>query len=56
MTRALDSGAPGEPVRRAVAETVHSVHFGAACAAGLAFLVLLLVAPRRFPVLKNPED
>ncbi|MFD3381278.1 MULTISPECIES: MFS transporter [unclassified Streptomyces] len=56
VTRALDSGAPGEHVRRAVAEAVHAVYFGAACAAGLAFLVLLLVAPRRFPVLKNSGD
>ncbi|WP_419587022.1 MFS transporter [Streptomyces sp. Qhu-G9] len=56
VTRALDSGTAGEHVRRAVADAVHSVYFGAACAAGLAFLVLLLLAPRRFPVLKNPED
>ncbi len=56
VTRALDSGAPGEHMRRAVAEAVHAVYFGAACAAGLAFLVLLLVAPRRFPLLKNPGD
>ncbi|MGP4046544.1 MFS transporter [Streptomyces sp. 2A115] len=56
VTRALDSGAPGEQLRRAVAEAVHSVYFGAACAAGLAFLVLLLVAPRRFPVITDPDD
>ncbi|MCZ4514327.1 MFS transporter [Streptomyces sp. ActVer] len=56
VTKALGSGAPGEHVRRAVAEAVHAVYFGAACAAGLAFLVLLFVAPRRFPVLKNPGD
>nr|WP_234048745.1 MFS transporter [Streptomyces liliifuscus] len=56
VTKSLDSGTPDEHVRRAVAEAVHSVYFGAACAAGLAFLVLLLVAPRRFPVLKNPGD
>jgi hypothetical protein len=43
-------------VRRAIADAVHSVYFGAACAAGLAFLVLLLMAPRRFPVIKDPED
>ena len=56
VTRALDSGVPGEHVRRAVADAVHAVYFGAACAAGLAFLVLLFVAPRRFPVLKDPGD
>lgn len=56
VTKSLDSGTPDEHVRRAVAEAVHSVYFGAACAAGLAFLVLLLVAPRRFPVIKDPAD
>jgi multidrug resistance protein len=56
VTRSLDSGAPAEHVRRAIADAVHSVYFGAACAAGLAFLVLLLMAPRRFPVIKDPED
>ncbi|MGN9756682.1 MFS transporter [Streptomyces sp. SD31] len=54
VTRALDSdgGAP-EATRRAVAEAVHAVYLGASCAAALAFLVLLLLAPRRFPVLKE---
>ncbi|WP_308013515.1 MFS transporter [Streptomyces beigongshangae] len=56
VTASLESGAPTEHVRRAVAEAVHSVYFGAACAAAAAFLVLLFVAPRRFPVLKNPGD
>ena len=28
---------------------------GASCAAALALLALLLLAPRRFPVLKDPE-
>ncbi|MEU9190251.1 MFS transporter [Streptomyces sp. NPDC048484] len=56
VTTSLESGAPAEHVRRAVAEAVHSVYLGAACAAGVAFLVLLFVAPRRFPVLKNPGD
>ncbi|GAA3810652.1 MFS transporter [Streptomyces phyllanthi] len=56
VTRALDSGAASDHVRRAVADAVHAVYLGAACAAALAFLVLLLVAPRRFPVLKNPGD
>ncbi len=53
VTRALDPGTAGEPVRRAVADAVHAVYLGAAGAAALAFLVLLLVAPRRFPVLPD---
>jgi hypothetical protein len=32
------------------------VYLGAAGAAALAFLVLLCVAPRRFPVLGEPDD
>ncbi|WP_395573176.1 MFS transporter [Streptomyces sp. BK79] len=53
VTRALDPGPGGEPVRRAIAEAVHAVYLGAAGAAALAFLVLLTVAPRRFPVLQD---
>ncbi|MGW8064612.1 MFS transporter [Streptomyces ziwulingensis] len=53
VTRALDSGAAGESVRRAIADAVHAVYLGAAGAAALAFLVLLVVAPRRFPVLQD---
>ncbi|MPY61396.1 MFS transporter [Streptomyces spongiae] len=53
VTRALDSGATSDHVRRAVADAVHAVYLGAAVAAALAFLALLLVAPRRFPVLKD---
>ncbi|MFD5075889.1 MFS transporter [Streptomyces sp. NPDC058371] len=56
VTKALDSGTPGEELRRAVAAAVHWVYFGAACAAGLAFLVLLFMAPRRFPVLDSSEE
>ncbi|MFF1652574.1 MFS transporter [Streptomyces sp. NPDC058255] len=56
VTRALDSGAAGEHLRHAVADAVHAVYLGAACAAALSFLVLLFVAPRRFPVLQNPTD
>ncbi|GGK68801.1 MFS transporter [Streptomyces flaveus] len=56
VTRSLDSGTPSEPLRHAVADAVHAVYLGAACAAGLAFLVLLLMAPRRFPVLKGAAD
>jgi len=51
VTRALDSGAAPEATRRAIADAVHAVYLGASCAAALAFLVLLLLAPRRFPVL-----
>ncbi|MFF3331502.1 MFS transporter [Streptomyces sp. NPDC002888] len=56
VTRALDAGTAPEATRHAIAEAVHAVYLGAACAAALAFLVLLCVAPRRFPVLQNPGD
>ncbi|MFG2451537.1 MFS transporter [Streptomyces sp. NPDC048512] len=56
VTRALDSGASAGHLRHAVADAVHAVYLGAAGAAALAFLVLLLVAPRRFPVLKDAAD
>lgn len=39
--------------RGAVAAAVHAVYLGAAGAAALAFVVQLVVAPRRFPV--RPE-
>ncbi|MGW0766519.1 MFS transporter [Streptomyces sp. NPDC002676] len=50
VTRGLDTGTAPEATRRAIADAVHAVYFGAAGAAALAFAVLLLVAPRRFPV------
>ncbi|GGZ16509.1 MFS transporter [Streptomyces poonensis] len=53
VTQGLDAGTATEPVRRAVADAVHAVYLGAAGAAALAFLVLLTLAPRRFPVLKD---
>jgi multidrug resistance protein len=53
VTRALDAGTAPEATRRAIAEAVHAVYLGAAGAAALAFLVLLCVAPRRFPVLND---
>ncbi|WP_062645240.1 MFS transporter [Streptomyces maremycinicus] len=53
VTRALAAGTAPGAVRDAVASAVHAVYLGAACAAALAFLVLLCVAPRRFPVLKD---
>ncbi len=51
VTRALDAGTAPGATRHAIAEAVHAVYFGAACAATLAVLVLLLLAPRKFPVL-----
>ncbi|MFF8973242.1 MFS transporter [Streptomyces sp. NPDC014995] len=51
VTRALDAGPAPEATRHAVADAVYAVYLGASCAAALAFLVLLCVAPRRFPVL-----
>jgi multidrug resistance protein len=56
VTRALDAGTAPEATRRAIADAVHAVYVGASCAAALAFLVLLLVAPRRFPVRTDPGD
>ncbi|MDQ0581506.1 MFS transporter [Streptomyces rishiriensis] len=53
VTRSLAAGTAPEAVRDAVASAVHAVYLGAACAAALAFLVLLCVAPRRFPVLQD---
>ncbi|GAA2445002.1 MDR family MFS transporter [Streptomyces glaucus] len=53
VTRALDAGAASETTRRAVADAVHAVYLGAAGAAVLAFAVLLVLAPRRFPVLAD---
>lgn len=55
----LDSAArnPGDAaVRRAIDAAVDSVYLGAACAAGLALVVLLTVAPRRFPVLRREAE
>ncbi|MGW7378853.1 MFS transporter [Streptomyces sp. NPDC054794] len=53
VTRALDAGTAPEATRHAIADAVHAVYLGAAGAAALAFLVLLFLAPRRFPVLKD---
>lgn len=54
VTRTLGTGAAPEATRRAIAEAVHAVYFGAAGAAALAFVALLALAPRRFPVLDTP--
>ncbi|MCX3286943.1 MFS transporter [Streptomyces sp. NEAU-H22] len=51
VTRALDAGTAPEATRRAIADAVNAVYLGAAGAAALAFLVLLFLAPRKFPVL-----
>lgn len=53
VTRALDAGTAPETTRRAIADAVHAVYLGASCAAALAFLVLLFLAPRKFPVLSE---
>ncbi|MFJ4472712.1 MFS transporter [Streptomyces sp. NPDC089424] len=51
VAHGLGTGAVSETTRRAVADAVHAVYLGAACAAALAFLALLVLAPRRFPVI-----
>ncbi|WP_033208956.1 MFS transporter [Streptomyces bikiniensis] len=56
LARSLDSPdslppATTDTLRRAVDAAVDYVHLGAAGAAALALLVLLILAPRRFPVL-----
>jgi EmrB/QacA subfamily drug resistance transporter len=43
-------------LRRAVDAAVDHVYVGAAAAAGVALLVLLFVAPKRFPVRTEPTD
>jgi hypothetical protein len=53
IAHGLDTGAASEATRRAIADAVHAVYLGAAGAAALAFLVLLVLAPRRFPVLTD---
>ncbi|MDT9696715.1 MFS transporter [Streptomyces sp. P17] len=51
VTRALGSGTAAEATRQAIADAVHAVYLGAACAATLAVVVLLILAPRKFPVI-----
>ncbi|MEH0419306.1 MFS transporter [Streptomyces sp. B21-083] len=55
VTRSLGTSTATEATRRAIADAVHSVYFGAAGAAALAFVVLLVLAPRRFPVLERDQ-
>ncbi|MEU1596732.1 MFS transporter [Streptomyces sp. NPDC005708] len=56
IARGLDTGPAPEATRRAIASAVHAVYLGASFAAALAFLALLCVAPRRFPVLNAPGE
>lgn len=61
VARALDdprslTAEAADQLRRAVDSAVESVYLGAACAAGVALLVLLFLAPRRFPVLDTPDE
>ncbi|MFC5805477.1 MFS transporter [Streptomyces formicae] len=51
VARTLADGTSQDHLRRAVAAAVDYVYFGAAGAAALALLVLVFLAPRRFPVL-----
>ncbi|MFF7390932.1 MFS transporter [Streptomyces scabiei] len=53
VTHGLGTGAAAEPYRHAIADAVHAVYLGAGCAAVAALLVLLVLAPRRFPVLEG---
>ncbi|MET9952160.1 MFS transporter [Streptomyces sp. NPDC006339] len=60
LVRALETpgaltGPAADHLRRAVDAAVDYVHLGAAAAAALALLVLLTLAPRRFPVLPDEE-
>ncbi|MFF0753459.1 MFS transporter [Streptomyces sp. NPDC004267] len=48
--------AAADRLRHAVATAVDSVYLGAAVAAALAVVVLLTIAPRRFPVLKEEPE
>ncbi|MFD7232676.1 MFS transporter [Streptomyces sp. NPDC059881] len=54
ISHALAGGTPSDGLRRAVASAVDHVFVGSAAAAGLALLVLVFLAPRRFPVIQEP--
>ncbi|WP_338672319.1 MFS transporter [Streptomyces sp. SCSIO 30461] len=58
VARSLADGRPGavEHLRQAVDTAVDYVFLGAAGAAALALLVLVLLAPRKFPVLTDAHD
>lgn len=49
------TAAATDHLRRAVDAAVDYVYVGAAAAAGVALLVLVFVAPRRFPVIDEPK-
>ncbi|GHF77129.1 MFS transporter [Streptomyces thermodiastaticus] len=53
LTRSLGTGTVPESTRHAVAAAVHAVYTGAGCAAALALAVLLVLAPRHFPVVEK---
>ncbi|WP_142218295.1 MFS transporter [Streptomyces sp. SLBN-118] len=55
VARAVTRDESSDELRRAVAAAVDYVYVGAATAAALSLLVLLFVAPRRFPVLDEPN-
>lgn len=55
VAQALTRDESADELRRAVAAAVDYVYVGAAAAAALSLLVLLFVAPRRFPVLDEPN-
>ncbi|MEV6422937.1 MFS transporter [Streptomyces sp. NPDC051662] len=60
VSKALESPATltaeaADYLRRAMDSAVEYVYLGAAGAAAISLLVLIFVAPRRFPVLKDPE-
>ncbi|MFC9859656.1 MULTISPECIES: MFS transporter [unclassified Streptomyces] len=61
ISHALDdpgslSAAATDHLRRAVDAAVDHVYLGAAVAAGLALLVLVVLAPRRFPILEEGTE
>ncbi|MFF0445583.1 MDR family MFS transporter [Streptomyces sp. NPDC004609] len=61
VSRALENPAAltadaADRLRRAFDAAVDLVFLGAAAAAAIALLVLLFVAPRRFPVVEEPEE
>lgn len=61
ISRALDDPAAlttqaADYLRHAVASAVDHVFVGAAAAAAIALLVLLFVAPRRFPIIQDEAD
>lgn len=56
VARTLATDESADNLRRAVATAVDYVYVGAAAAAGVALLVLVFVAPRRFPVIADKPE